>query len=82
MNIVLHMIGRIVVDNELELGDVKASCRDRRGNHDWHISVLEVPDRLVTVDLLFAAVERGAETSLAEASRGRGRRPIPAYRRR
>lgn len=58
MNVVLHVVGHVVVDDESELLDVQTSRCDRRRNHDWDHTRLEVRQRLISVDLLFAAVER------------------------
>lgn len=58
VNVVLHVVGNVVVNDEDELLDVETSCRDRGRDHDGKDARLEVVDRLVSVDLLLPAVKR------------------------
>lgn len=58
VDVVLHVVGDVVVDDESELLDVQTSRGDRRRNHDWDHTRLEVRQRLISVDLLLAAVKR------------------------
>lgn len=64
MDIVLHVVRRVVLNDELELLDVEAARGDGCGNDDRAAAVLEVDDGLVAVDLLASAVQRHARVVL------------------
>jgi hypothetical protein len=63
VDIVLHVIRSIIIDDKLELLDIQSTSGDRRRNDDRDDTRFEVRDGLVTVDLLLAAVQRHAQVS-------------------
>ena len=65
VDVVLHVVRRIVIDDELELLHVQPTCGDGRGNDDRHDARLEVSDSRVSVYLVLAAVQRHTEVALA-----------------
>lgn len=64
MNVILHVIRYIVLNDHLQLFDVQSSSGDRSRNHDRTRTILEVDDRLISVDLLSTSVERHASVIL------------------
>ena len=65
VHVVFHMVRGVVIDDEFELFDIEASCRNRRSNDDRDNTRFEVGDGGVAVDLIFAAVKRHAQVTFA-----------------
>src|SRR6186713_619320 len=63
VDIVLHMIRTIIVDDELKLFDIETSSSDRGGNDNGHDAGLEVRDGRISIDLILAAVQGHAEVA-------------------
>lgn len=56
MDVILHVVRRVVVDDELELLDVQPPRGDGRGDDDGDYTRLEVRDSGVAVDLVLTSV--------------------------
>jgi hypothetical protein len=65
MDVILHVIRAIIVDDEFEFLDVQPSGRDRGGDDNRHESRLEIRNRLVPIDLILSTVQRRANVPLA-----------------
>lgn len=65
MDVILHVIRTIIVDDEFELLDVQPTRRDRGGDDNRHETRFEIRNRLVPIDLVLSAVQRRANVPLA-----------------
>ena len=69
MNVVLHVVRRVELNDELELLDVETARGDRGGDNDGDDARLEVCNRLIAVDLLHSAVKTHARVVLPQIGR-------------
>ena len=63
VDVILHMIRRIIVNDQLELLDIKTTSSNRSGNNNGNDTRLEISDGGVAIDLVLSSMQGHAEVA-------------------